>query len=237
MRGLSIFLISISFAYSQAPAPTPGSQAAESTEAAESSSAKQPSRGDTHIFGVVPNYNAVNDPAHPFEPISSREKFIIAAHDGLDPYSWVVSGLYAGVGQWQNQYPTYGQGAEGYAKRYGQSFADGMIGNFMTEAILPSMLHEDPRYFRLGQGSSIHRIGYAMSRVLVTRTDSGGSRFNTSEIAGNLAAAGISNLYIPSADRDLPQTIEKFSVSVVSDAGFNVLKEFWPDWRRKFLRR
>ena len=76
-----------------------------------------------------------------------------------------------------------------------------------------------------------------MSRVLVTRTDSGGSRFNTSEIAGNLAAAGISNLYIPSADRDLPQTIEKFSVSVVSDAGFNVLKEFWPDWRRKFLRR
>jgi hypothetical protein len=212
-------------------------ESADTAVEATSGAIKPSSRDDTHIFGVVPNYAAVNDPTHPFVPLSAAEKFDIAAHDAFDPFSWVVSGLYAGVAQWQNQYPAFGQGMKGYGQRYGGAFADGGIGNFLSEAILPTILHEDPRYFRMGDGTKLHRIGYAMSRVLVTRTDSGGSRFNFSEIAGNMGAAGLSNLYYPPGDRSLPQTIEKFTVSVLSDAGFNVLREFWPDMRHSILHR
>jgi len=218
----------------QAVAPL---DSADAVVEASPSLVKPPSRDETHIFGVVPNYAAVNDPTHPFVPISAGEKFDIAAHDAFDPFSWVTSGIYAGVAQWQNQYPAYGQGAKGYAKRYGGAFADGAIGSFLSEAILPSILHEDPRYFRMGEGTKLHRISYAMSRVLVTRTDSGGKEFNFSEIFGNLGGAGMSNLYYPPGDRSLPQTMEKFTVSVLSDAGFNVLREFWPDMRHSILHK
>jgi hypothetical protein len=204
---------------------------------APTSDPAQPSRSDTHIFGIVPEYDAVNDPAQVYKPISPGEKFVIAAHDGFDPFSWVTTGLFAAVGQWKNQYPQFGQGATGYAKRYGGSFADGAIANFMSEAILPSLLHEDPRYFRLGKGRFFHRVGYTISREWITRKDSGGEGFNISEIAGNLGAAALSNLYYPSEERTVSQTMEKFAVNIVSDAGFNVLKEFWPDMRHKILHK
>jgi hypothetical protein len=192
---------------------------------------------DNRMFGVVPNFRAVNDPNHPIEPLTPGEKFKMASHDAFDPFTWVITGLYAGVAQRQNQYPEFGQGAEGYAKRYGGAFADGAIGSYLSEAILPCLLHEDPRYFRLGEGTKFHRIGYALSRTLITRTDAGGRRFNFSEIAGNLGAAGLSNLYYPASNRSVDATLDKFAVNVVSDAGFNVLKEFYPDMRRKFLHK
>jgi hypothetical protein len=179
----------------------------------------------------------VNDPSRHFEPIPVKQKFKLAAEDAFDPFSWVITGIYAGVAQWGNNYPGYGQGAQGYAKRYGAAFADGAIGNFMTEAILPTLVHQDPRYFRLGQGGAWKRVGYALSRVAVTHADSGGWQFNTSEIAGNAVAAGLANLYYPDGNRSAKDTSEKFALNIVSDAGFNVLKEFWPDMRRKVLRR
>jgi hypothetical protein len=217
-------------------------QSTESGEPAAESGASAPAsrpdtRDDTHILGVVPNYTAVNNPLAVYKPIPVSEKYRIAMHDSLDPFCWVVSGVYAGIAQWHQQYPGYGMGAQGYAKRYGAAFADGAINTYLTEAILPSMLHQDPRYFRLGQGSGWKRAGYAMSRVLLTRADSGRTQFNYSEIAGTLASAGISNLYYPSSDRSAGDTMERFAVGVVSDAGFNVLKEFWPDMRRKLLHR
>jgi hypothetical protein len=218
----------------QAVAPL---ESADSAVEASPSVVKPPSRDETHIFGIVPNYAAVNDPTHPFIAISAKEKFDIAAHDAFDPFSWVTSGLYAAVAQRQNQYPAYGQGLNGYAKRFGGAFADGAIGSFLSEAILPSILHQDPRYFRLGDGTKLHRISYAMSRVLVTRTDAGNAQFNFSEIFGNLGGAAMSNLYYPPGDRSAPQTIEKFTVSVFSDAGFNVLREFWPDMRHSILHK
>jgi hypothetical protein len=204
---------------------------------AEASSAPKPTRADTHIFNIVPNYNAVNDPAYRYEPISVSEKFKIAAHDGFDPFSWVTTALYAGAEQWQHQYPQFGQGSHGYAQRYGGAFADGAISNYLSEAILPSFLHEDPRYFRLGRGSVMRRIGYTLSREVVARRDSGKERFNFSEVLGNLGAAGLSNLYYPAQERSASETMEKFAVNIVSDAGFNVLKEFYPDMRRKILHK
>ena len=209
------------------------------TDAALDAAAKPAdlSKDDKHILGVVPNYTAVNQPEKHYQPISVREKFNVAAHDSFDPFNWVIAGVYAGVYQARNTYPEFGQGSQGYGKRYGATFADGAISTYITEGILPSMLHEDPRYFRLGVGSKWRRAGYAMSRVLITRLDSGGERFNVSEIAGNAAAAGIANLYYPPSSRTAGVTMQKFAINVVSDACFNVLREFWPDMRRKILHK
>src|SRR5579883_1401295 len=116
-------------------------------------------REDNHILGVVPNYATVNDPSLHFQSIPAGGKFKLAAEDAFDPFSWVITGIYAGVAQWGNDYPGFGQGAQGYAKRYGAAFADGAIGNFMTEAVFPTILHQDPRYFRLGEGGAWKRVG------------------------------------------------------------------------------
>ena len=191
---------------------------------------------ETHIM-VVPNYATVNDPSKTYKPLTTGEKFKIAAHDSFDPFNWVLTGVYAAVYQKENNY-AFGQGGAAYAKRYGAVFADGAISTFFSEAIMPTLLHEDPRYFRLGEGNKWKRTGYALTRVLVTRTDAGNWRFNNSEIFGNMMAAGISHrAYYPAANRSVGETFERFSIGVVSDAGFNVLKEFWPDMRHKVLHR
>jgi hypothetical protein len=213
-----------------------GCVCAQNTDAAVEPSTAV-SKDDKHILGVVPNYATVNNPSLRFQSIPVREKFKIATEDAFDPFSWVITGIYAGAAHWDNDYPGYGQGAQGYAKRYGAAMADGAIGNYMSEAVFPSLLHQDPRYFRMGEGGAWKRVGYALSRVLVTRTDAGNWAFNTSEIAGNAVAAGIANLYYPAENRSVGDTAEKFGLNVVSDAGFNVLKEFWPDMRRKVLHK
>ena len=214
-----------------------GAQAPDPPETRTESTMESASKDDKHILGVVPNYATVNEPSKVYQPISARDKFITAAHDTFDPFNWVLAGVYAGVYQWQHDYPQWGQGASGYWKRYGATFADGAISTYVSEGILPTLLHEDPRYFRLGDGSKWHRIGYAMTRVLITKTDSGGERFNNSEIEGNLIAAALGNLYYPSLNRNVGDTFEKFAINVISDSGFNVLKEFWPDMRHKVLHR
>lgn len=196
-----------------------------------------PSHDDQHILEVIPNYATVNEPPAVYQPITTGKKFVITAHDSFDPFNWVLDGLYAAVYQKQDRYPQWGQGGQAYAKRFGATFADGTISTYLSEGVLPTLLHEDPRYFRIGQGGTWHRIGYALTRVLVTKTDSGGSRFNNSEIEGNLAAAALGSFYYPRADRTPEDMLEKFSISVVSDAMFNVLREFWPDMKHKVLHR
>ena len=191
---------------------------------------------DTHILGIVPNYNAVEVPK-PFTPLTTKGKFKIGAEDSFDPYTWVLTSFYAAVAQELNQDREYGQGAAGYAKRYGAQFADGAISNMLTESFLPTLLHEDPRFFRRGEGGFWSRTGYAASRVLVTRTDKGSNRFNTSEIAGNMVGAAIGDLYHAPSERPFSEVIERFAISTISDSAFNVLKEFWPDMRRKVLKK
>jgi hypothetical protein len=191
---------------------------------------------ETHILGVVPIYNAVEVP-HRFIPLSPKGKFKIAAEDSFDPYTWVINGIYAGAEQLNRQDREFGQGAAGYAKRYGALFADQAISTYFTEAFLPVLFHEDPRYFRRGEGNAWKRAGYAVTRVLITRIDSGGRRFNTSEILGNAAGAAAGSLYHAPSERGADEIAERFVLSVISDAGFNVLKEFWPDMRHKVLKR
>jgi hypothetical protein len=214
------------------PAPEPATEAKTRQETGGANSANQT---DKRIFGVLPNYRTVEDTGE-VAPISARQKFTIAAKDSFDYPVYMLSGAFAGLSQIENQNPSFGQGLKGYAKRYGCAYGDQMLGNIMTEGLLPSVLHEDPRYFRRGTGGKWERARYALTRVFVLRTDSGGSRFNTSEWLGNSIAVAVSNAYYPDT-RHASDNLQKLGMQVGTDAVSNVLKEFWPDVKRRFIRR
>lgn len=193
---------------------------------------------DKRIFGVLPNYRTADGSA-PFVPIDAKRKFYIAVKDSFDYPVYPLAGAFAALYQLENQNPSFGQGLKGYAKRFASSYADQAIGNMMTEAIFPSLLHQDPRYFRIGEagGSGWRRTRYALTRVFVAHDDQGRSRFNYSEWLGNGASVAISNLYYPSDTRDVADNVEKLGVQVATDAFSQVLKEFWPDWKRKLFKK
>src|SRR6202035_2675437 len=125
-------------------------------------------------------------------PLTTGQKFRVVLRSSFDYVGYPWYGFLAGISQAQNSEPGYGQGAAGYGKRYGAAFADGTIENFLTGAVLPSLLHQDPRFFQSGKGSFMHRTGYAVSRIFVTRGDSGRSQFNYSEVVGSAMSATIS---------------------------------------------
>jgi hypothetical protein len=189
---------------------------------------------DKRIFGVLPNYRTAES-SDPFRPISMAQKFTIATKDTFDYPSYGLAAAFAGLSQLQNDNPSFGQGLKGYAQRYGSAVADQDLGNYMTEAIMPSLLREDPRYFRRGHGSFFGRLAYAASRVAVTRTDAGNTRFNTSEFLGNGIVASIGNLYYPD-DTGLRYTAQRMFTQIGTDAFDNILKEFWPDVKQKWLK-
>jgi len=139
----------------------------------------------------------------------------------------------AGIQQLSNSPKGYGQGVEGYYKRYGADFADAFTNELFTVGVFPTLLREDPRYFRKGQGSGGRRTLYAISRVFVARTDAGHQRYNFSELFGNLASGSISELYYPKGDRAVSDIFTRTAFQLGYDAMFNVLKEFYPDLKRK----
>jgi hypothetical protein len=190
---------------------------------------------DDRIFGVMPNYSTVENQDQ-FGPISTKGKYMLSVKSTFDPYTFAFIGFASLIGQAENSEPSYGQGLKGYAKRYGTSYADALIGTFMTTSVAPSLLKQDPRYFQLGHGSIWHRAVYSASRMIVTRSDSGNRQFNYSEIGGNLVAAGISNLYHPQEDRTITNTMSVWGTDIMWDAVSDELKEFWPDIRRKLAR-
>jgi hypothetical protein len=188
------------------------------------------------ILGIIPNYRAVSaDTTLP--PLSVKGKFVLATQDSFDYSSILVAGFMAGISQARDSYPEFHQGAAGFGRYYWHSFADQAVGNYFTEFILPTISHEDPRYYTRFHGSFFSRAGYSVSRLLITRTDSGGETFNFSEIVGNGAGAGISNLYYPQRERTWTKTGQKWANQVALDGFFNILKEFWPDIRHDILRQ
>jgi len=192
---------------------------------------------DKRIFGVLPNYRTADGLA-PFVPITARRKFYIASKDSFDYPVYLTSALFAGLYQVENSNPSFGQGVKGYAKRLASSYGDQAVGNLMTEAIFPSLLQEDPRYFRLGsgRGTTWHRVGYAVTRVFVVRTDKGKWDFNYSEWLGNTTTVAISNLYYPDT-RTAADNAQKLCIQVGTDALSQVMKEFWPDIKRKLSKK
>jgi len=205
-----------------------------SGEAPETTPLVEQAPPDKRVLGVLPNYRTANETGV-YTPITAKQKFTIASKDSFDYPLVMLSAAIAGLGQWANDNPSFGQGAAGFARRFGTSYADQAIGNMMTEAIFPTFLHEDPRYFRRGYGSKWSRTFYAASRVLATRTDAGKWRFNYSEVLGNATAVAISNAYYPD-NRTAGANIEKLGQQIGIDAVSQVLKEFWPDIKRKFFQ-
>ncbi len=189
------------------------------------------------LFFTLPNFLTVEN-AGQIPPLTAGQKFKVVARSSFDYVEFPWYGFLAGISQAENSELGYGQGAAGYGKRYGAAFADGTIENFWTSAIFPSVLHQDPRFFQLGKGGFWHRTGYAVSRIFVTRSDSGNSQFNTSEIVGSALAAGISTYsYHPHADKTLSNSLSVWGSQIGYDTITIVVKEFWPDIRRKLSRK
>lgn len=183
------------------------------------------------ILWIFPNYRAVSADTE-LPPLSLKTKFWLATQDSFDYSSFITAGIIAGTSQAKNSYPEFGQGAKGYGRYYWHAVADQAVGNYFTEAIVPTITREDPRYYTLGHGGFLKRTGYAVSRLFITRTDSGGRTINVSEIVGNGAGAGVSDLYYPSRERTWTKTRQKWITQIALDGVFNVVKEFWPDVNR-----
>jgi hypothetical protein len=204
------------------------------------------------LFFALPNFLTLEN-AGQVPPLTSGQKFKVVAKGSFDPIQIVWYAALSGICQAENCEPGFGQGWEAYGKRYGAYAADGTIENFFVGAIFPSMLGQDPRYFQLGHGSFFHRTEYAVSRIFVTRTDSGRHQFNYSEIFGAAVASAISTYsyhphpgYHPqpgvdvpyvASDRTLKNTASVWGSQVGYDTITLVVKEFWPDIRRKLKKQ
>jgi hypothetical protein len=180
------------------------------------------------ILWIVPNYRSVSANTY-LPPQSFKEKFWLATQDSFDYSSFIYEGMLAGVAMAGKSEPSFGQGASGYGNYFAHTFADGTIENYMVEAVVPTLTKEDPRYYTLGKGGFFKRTGYAVSRLLITRKDSGDRTFNISEVVGAGAAAGISNTYYSADTNVWAKTYQRWLSQLVQDAASNIAKEFWPD--------
>ena len=196
--------------------------------------ASQPPKDD-RLFFALPNLLTVENGSS-LPPLTTGQKFKTVAEGCFDPIEAAFIGIQAGMGQFDNTNPTYGQGMIGYSKRYVTAYADSIIGNFGTGAIFPTLLRQDPRYYQMGKGSFFRRFGYAAVRVVITRSDSSGkTQLNFSEFLGNSLAAGLANAYHP-GPHTLASNTDVLGTQVLMDGIGYELKEFWPDIHR-FLRR
>lgn len=190
----------------------------------------------TRVFGVMPNELTVEGAAV-MKPLSVGEKFKLVTEGAFDPYEFAVVGILAGIGQATNNTPQWGQGAKGYGIRYGTNLGDLLIGNYMVGAVFPVVFRQDPRYFQSGKGTFWRRTWYALSRVAITQSDSGKEELNVSELGGNAVAGVISNTYHPAENRSFGQASQTWATQLAVDAVGFELKEFWPDIRRRFVKR
>ncbi len=240
-----------------APQSTPPAQPSadkdkDKKESKTTSESSGPGTSNDRLFFTLPNFLTLEN-AGQVPPLTSKQKFAVVVRGSFDYVQVPWYAFLSGISQAENSEPGYGQGWEGYGKRFGSAFTDGTIENFMTGAILPSLLHQDPRYFQSGKGSFGHRTLYAMSRNLITRGDSGKNEFNYSEVVGGALSAAISTYsyhpkgqyvttttpgvlrYIPS-DRTLTNTAKVWGAQYGYDTLTLVIKEFWPDIRRKIRK-
>jgi hypothetical protein len=186
------------------------------------------------ILGIFPNFRAVSANVH-LPPQTVLEKFKTATQDSFDYSSIFLPAAVAGINQATNNTPEFRQGAAGYGRYYWHAFADQAVENYAVEAIFPVITREDNRYYTLGTGGFLKRAGYSISRAVITRNDAGNNTFNISEVVGAGAAAGLSDLYYPSRERTLGNTISKWGSNIGIDAGTFLFHEFWPDINHKLF--
>lgn len=216
------------------PGP-PAEEVSQSTVSGQKSPQQQPQQGTSkdRILWTMPNFLTLEN-SEGIPPLTPGQKFKVTARGLFDPFEFVLTGLVAGLGQASNSDPSYGQGWQGYGKRYGTTYADNFTENFMAYAVLPTVLHQDPRYYQLGHGGFFRRSWHAVSRLLITRSDSGKTQFNTSELGGAAAAAAISTYsYHVSSERSFGNVVSVWGTQMSWDAVTYMIKEFWPDLRKR----
>ena len=187
------------------------------------------------ILGIIPNFNTsyIANAA----PLTPKQKFRLAFKGALDPFEFGAAGVLAGYGQATDNFDEYGQGTEGYAKRFGAAYADSFDGVILGNAVFPILLREDPRYYRKGTGPILKRALYAISTAVITKNDNGSHGPNYANVLGNLAAGGISNFYYPPEDRGLDLTVQGAAIVTVEGDIGTLFIEFWPDISRKLFKK
>jgi hypothetical protein len=233
-----------------APAAAPNQDSSSSSSSASSTSPVQTSpeqnqhdkaeeqlKAQEHqrVFGVMASFNTTRNPDA--LPLSSGQKFRLFFKSATDPWPFGLAAVVAGIGQADDSYPAWGQGMGGYATRYGGAYADYFIGNFFGNAVLPSLWHEDPRYFQKGTGSGFKRFLWAAGSTVWCKRDKGTWGPNYANVAGNLIGAAIARTYYPPSERTVSDTItDGLTVSAEGIVGAEVI-EFWPDMVRHHRRK
>jgi hypothetical protein len=185
------------------------------------------------LFGLLPNNHTTNDTGL-YTPLTAKEKFKLTNADVFDRSTFMDAAIFGGMGQWHRDNPSFGNGVPAYAHYFATSATDFMVGDYMTEAVLPILLHQDPRFFRRGTGTFLARLKPAIAQIFWTRMDSGRMRPNYSEVAGNAAGVAISQAYYPN-NRNAGAASRNLGVQLGVDMAGNIIKEFAPELRRTFL--
>ncbi len=210
-----------------APSFQTSSSTQSQTPAAQTADSGQPHQ-TKRILGIIPNFRAVSTSTH-LPPQTPREKIVTSLQDGFDYSAFIFVGVQAGIAFGEESTPEFHQGAAGYARYYWHTFADNADEDLLVEGILPSVLHEDSRYYTKLHGSIFNRAVYAVSRTVITRNDNGSEGFNFSEVVGAGASSGISSLYYPTRERTWTKVGQRWFTNVAIDGGTFVFKEFWPN--------
>jgi hypothetical protein len=227
-----------------APSTTSGAATAGQTPAAQSADektlhekAEEQLKAQEHqrVAGVMATFNTTTNMEA--LPLSPGQKFQLFFRSSTDPWPFLLAGVVSGIGQADDSYPDWGQGLQGYAKRYGAAYSDAFIGNFFGNAVLPSLLHEDPRYFQKGSGSFTKRALWAAASTVWCRRDNGKWGPNYANVVGNLMGSAVARVYYPETERTVSDTInDGLTVSAEGIVGSEVI-EFWPDIARHYKRK
>ena len=235
------------------PTPAPRPEATQTPQKSEQEKSIERQEQSQRALGVLPQFGVTS--RQNASPLTPRGKFYLFAKSAFDPVTIGVVGLQAGISQAENEFPAYGQGAQGYGKRFGASFADEVSSGFWSNYAYPVLLKEDPRYFRLGEGSFTTRTFYSIKQEFVCHTDKGGRRFNFSNVLGAFTSGAISNIYYPGRsvvrvipatatspaipvyedDRGVVLTISRATIALGYGVAGGLFSEFWPDIQHKLF--
>jgi hypothetical protein len=229
------------------PAPDPKPTASSADPASKSNiepavkpdnqSSAQQEEPPKRMFGMIPDFENTNDTAANRRPLTVREKYILSLHQAFDISAHIGDAFQAALEQAGNGQPHYGQGWGAYGERFAANEGDQITSSIFIYGFLPSILHEDPRYFRQGRGSAMARLWYAINRTFVTRKDKGTTGFNTSCTLGQLMSAGVSVSYYPPQDRSVGHVFSNWAVNLGGNSGYNVLSEYYPDLMHSIFHR
>ena len=230
-----LFVASLSIRLANAQVEPSGREISQFSDVqhAVSFSDRQEELSPKRILGIVPNYRT-SEIVKDYSPITAKQKFALAGEDSFDRGTFILGAFFGGQAQLTKSTSSW-RGGSGFARYYSASYADFAVGNYMTEAVFPTIFHQDPRYFRSGSGSGWSRLGSAVKQIFWTRADSGGMQFNFSEVVGASTGVAISNAYYPD-NRNATDAVTKLGIQIGVDMVGNILKEFSPEISRIFSR-